>query len=345
MDEEYSSAFSFSPFEGSQRRLLVIYRSIASIVLVFACLLIVAFVSSEEVRMERTGIYTDDQGQSFCDIRIRHRDGDLLASCKVRTAGHTHTGVLNFTPTDEGSELEAIWDCREWQWWENHSYGDEKRPRNVPATSGYEEQGSEIHVTSQYLCDGIKTKLEWIFLPQESKEVLTYDCIITITNDTQNSLIDYAQFFANYTYINKDRSHFYWSKDKTFRTFSSLGGKHLDAYIVEPGSAFERWGKIPHAVRGDGKVADTWHRPVLVGHPSPKGWRHIVFTEPSKTAGLACGMEGVAMDYIAYPGEREFSDGESFSIRVRHHIARMSKEIDVKLIEELWESFEDGLAD
>ncbi len=307
------------------------------------CFLAIAPVSSEEAEMERSGIYTDDQGQSFCDIKIRHKDGDLLAFCKVRTAGHTHTGVVNFTAADENAELEGIWDCREWQWWENHGYGDEMRPRKTPATSGYEEKGSEIHVTSQYLCDGIETKLKWIFSPQESKEILTYDCIITITNRTKSDLIDYAQFFASYTYVNGDRSHFYWSKDKKFETFSSLGGKHLDAYIVAPGSAFEKLGKIPHAVRGDGKVADTWHHPVLVGHPSPKGWRHIVFTEPSRTAGVACGMEGIAMDYIAYPGKREFNDGESFSIRARHHIARMPEEIDVKLIEELWKSFEDGL--
>ncbi len=110
--------------------------------LVFACFLAAVPISSlgnrtdgrytkerlEEAKMERSGIYTDEQGQSFCDIKIRHRNGDLLASCKVRTAGHTHTGVLNFTPADEDSELEGIWDCREWQWWENHGYGDEKRP-------------------------------------------------------------------------------------------------------------------------------------------------------------------------------------------------------------------------
>ena len=54
-------------------------------------------------------------------------------------------------------------------------------------------------------------------------------------------------------------------------------------------------------------------------------------------------MEGVAMDYIAYPGKRKFDDGESFSIRVRHYIARMPEKIDVKLVEELWESFEGGL--
>ena len=119
-------------------------------------------------------------------------------------------------------------------------------------------------------------------------------------------LVEYAQFFACYTETNREKSQFYWSADKGFKSFESLGGKHLDAYIVAPGSTFERLGVIPHALRGGGKVADTWHRPVLVGQPSPKGWRHIVLTEPAVTAGLASGMGGIAMDYIAYPGCRYF---------------------------------------
>jgi len=296
--------------------------------------------------MQCSGIYTDDEGQSFCDVKIRHKNGNLLASCRVRTAGHTHTGIIDFIPADEDLSLVAhAWDCREWQWWENHGYGDEKRPRNAPATSGYKEQESQIYVMSQYLCDGIKTKLEWTFpVVQESEEILTYDCKITIANHTENHLIEYAQFFANYTAINEDRSHFFWSQDKTFETFSSLGGNHLDAYIVASNSMFEEIGKIPHAVRGNGKVADIWHHPVLLSHPSPKGWRHIIFTEPSKTVGLACGMQGIAMDYIAYPGKREFSEDSSFSICVRHHITKMPEAINVSRIEELWESFENYIS-
>ena len=123
------------------------------------------------------------------------------------------------------------------------------------------------------------------------------------------------------------------------RALKSLGGRHLDAYIVDPGSTFERLGLIPHALRGGGKVADTWYQPVLVGHPSPKGWRHIVFTEPVVTAALASGMGGIAMDYIAYPGTEVFKHGESFSIRIRHHIVKMPDSIQVDFIEELWEVF------
>ena len=84
---------------------------------------------------------------------------------------------------------------------------------------------------------------------------------------------------------------------------------------------------------------------MLVGQPSPKGWRHIVLTEPAVTAGLASGMGGIAMDYIAYPGTDTFKQDEPFSIRVRHHIVKMPNSIQEDLVEELWEVFAAELMD
>ena len=84
---------------------------------------------------------------------------------------------------------------------------------------------------------------------------------------------------------------------------------------------------------------------MLVGHPSPKGWRHIVFAEPASTAGLASGMGGIAMDYIAYPGKDIFEQNEIFSIRLRHHIVKMPDSIQVDFIEELWDAFARDLVD
>ncbi len=294
------------------------------------------------------GIYQDTEGISFADVALRHRDGRELASIRVRTAGHTHTGIASFLVADEGFQLvyeDGSWDCREWQWWKDHGRGDEKWPRLVPADSGYKEQKTEISVTSQYTCDNIQTHQEWFFRPQDRGDVLTYDCRQTIENRGPVNLVEYAQFFACYTETNRAKSQFYWSTDKQFKSFESLGGKHLDAYIVAPDSSFERLGLIPHALRGGGKVADTWHQPVLVGQPSPKGWRHIVFTEPAATAGLASGMGGIAMDYIAYPGTNIFKRSESFSIRIRHHIAKMPGSIQTNLVEELWEAFAADLMD
>jgi hypothetical protein len=300
----------------------------------------------EETEVMQKGIYQDSNGQSFCDIDLRHRDGRSLATVRVRTAGHTHTGVASFIVANEGLELVyngGSWDCREWQWWKDHGYNDDKRPRNVPAISGYTERPEGVSVTSRYTCDGIETSQEWMFRDQEHDDILTYDCRHTIRNCRDVDLVEYAQFFACYTEANRDRSGFYWSKDGTFKSFQSVGGHHLDAYIVAPGAGFERRGVIPHAFRGGGRVADTWHHPVLVGHPTPKGSRHIVFTEPTTTAGLASGMGGIAMDYIAYPGCDIFKAGEIFSIRVRHHIVRMPGGIDITLIEQLWGVWVNGL--
>jgi len=292
------------------------------------------------------GLHQDGEGGTFCDLALRHRDGRSLASIRVRTAGHTHTGVASFVVAEEGTELVyngGSWDCREWQWWKDHGRGDQKWPRLVPATSGYEEQESVKRVTSEYTCDGIQTRQEWFFQTQDRDDVLTYDCQHTIRNCGPVDLVEYAQFFACYTAINREKSQFYWSTDKQFKTFESLGGKHLDAYIVALESTFDRLGRIPHALRGGGVVADTWHQPVLVGHPSPKGWRHIVFTEPAMTAGLASGMGGIAMDYIAYPGTEVFVSSEAFSIRIRHHIVRMSDPIQMDFIERLLEAFDADL--
>ena len=47
------------------------------------------------------------------------------------------------------------------------------------------------------------------------------------------------------------------------------------------------------------------------------------------TAGLASGMGGIAMDYIAYPGTEVLESSEAFSIRIRHHIVSMSDPIQM----------------
>lgn len=291
---------------------------------------------------ESGGIYRDEQGQSFCDVGLRHRDGRRLATIKVRTAGHTHTGIASCVIAGDETEFvlaDASWDCREWQWWQDHGYGDEKRPRFVPATSGFAELPDGVRISSAYTCDGIETVQEWWFRTQERDDVLTYDCRQTVTNRLPTALTDYGQFFACYTEPNRDKSQFYWAQDGQFKTFLSLGGRHVDAYIVAPGSAFERSGVIPHALRGGGRVADTWHHPALVGHPTAQGWRHIVFTEPATTAALASGGNGIAMDYTGYPGKRTFAAGETFALHVRHHLAKLPEAIDRDLLEALWRDF------
>jgi hypothetical protein len=159
-----------------------------------------------------TGLYIDDDGQLLCDITLSRPGGRPLAKCTVRAGGHTHTGVSSFAPRNEGVELvldEGAWDCREWQWWENHGYGKEMRPRQVPASGGFKQDDSGVYVMSQYTCDGTRTRLEWTFAPQADDDILTYDCLITIDNVTDRALVEYGQFFACYTETNRDRSQFF----------------------------------------------------------------------------------------------------------------------------------------
>ena len=182
--------------------------------------------------------------------------GGALATIKVRTAGYTHTGIASCVIAGDETEFvleDASWDCREWQWWEDHGYGDEKRPRFVPATSGSAALPDGVRVSSAYMCDGIETVQEWWFRTQERDDLLTYDCRQTVTNRLPAALTDYGQFFACYTEPNRDKSQFYWAQDGQFKTFRSLGGRHVDAYIVAPGAAFERSGVIPSCA--------TWWRP------------------------------------------------------------------------------------
>lgn len=296
---------------------------------------------------ERRGVYRDGQGHSYCDIALRHQEDErLLAAIKVRTAGHTHTGISSFVIVGDETEFvltDTSWDCREWQWWQDHGYGDEKRPRLTPATSGFETEANGVRVTSTYVCDGIETVQEWRFRPQERDDLLTYDCRQTVTNRLPSAVTDYGQFFACYTEPNRAKSQFYWAKDGQLKTFRSLGGRHVDAYIVAPGSVFDQLGVIPNAPRGNGRVADTWHQPVLVGHPTVQGWRHIVLTDPATTAALASGMDGIAMDYTGYPGKQSFESGETFELHVRHHLAKLPDSIEQDQLELLWQDFASDL--
>ena len=158
--------------------------------------------------MKSTGLYIDDDGQLLCDIILAKPAGLPVAKCTVRAAGHTHTGISSFSPCDEGVELvldDGVWDCREWQWWENHGHGEEMRPRHVPASAGFKQDDSGVYVMSQYTCDGTRTRLEWTFAPPIDDDILTYDCLVTIDNLTDRELVEYGQFFACYTESNRSR--------------------------------------------------------------------------------------------------------------------------------------------
>jgi len=307
------------------------------------------------MHVDTTGLYTDPEGQTLCDIALRRPDGEFFAALQVRAAGrtdlgagskHARTGVSSVVMADEGREFvleEAAWDDREWQWWRGHgpyaSYEDAFRPRLAPATAGLAIDQDSVCVTSEYTADGIRTHQTWVFRAPQANDGLSYDCHQTITNTGPTDLLEYGQFFACYTEPNRDRSQFYWANDGQLRTFASIGAKHLDAYIVAPGSTFAHFGHIPHAMRGGGRVADTWRYPVLVGQPTPKAWRHIILCDPRRTAGLASGMTGIAMDYIVYPGGEVLKAGQTFTSVIRHHVLLMPDPIDSNKLAGLWQAF------
>ena len=264
------------------------------------------------------GIYQDSEGISFADIALRHQDGLPLASVRVRTAGHTHTGVASFVVALRGRAGTGAF-TRMGRGIVGSGSGGRTTVAEMKSGPGSYQRlpvtkSKETKSASQVNTHAITSRpTKSGFSKHKTATMYSHtNCRQTIQNCGSVDLVEYAQFFACYTETNREKSQFYWSSDKQFKSFESLGGRHLDAYIVAPGSTFERLGVIPHALRGGGKVADTWYQPALIGHPSPKGWRHIVFTEPAVTAGLASGMGGIAMDYIAYPGREIFERGEVF---------------------------------
>jgi len=77
-----------------------------------------------------------------------------------------------------------------------------------------------------------------------------------------------------------------------------------------------------------------------VGHATDAGWRHVILTERQHTAGISCGMRGVAMDYVLYPGKLSLEPGEKFTTHVRHLIIRSPELPTTSHLEDLWRQFE-----
>ena len=253
------------------------------------------------------------------------------------------------------------WDTREWQWWNGLSFRfiDQMRPRYHSTTFGGVDQSTAgVRVWSRFSCDDIITTQEWFFgdLPDENSAV--YDCLITVRNNRQETLHEYGQFFACYTAWNERRKtpvwnqakqrwtssgtglgHFYWSSAGKLVNYVDEGGTHLDYYVVAKDSSFEKLGHIPHCPRGGGKVRDTWQHPVSVSQPGPGGYRHIVLCEKATTSAVACGMQGIAQDYLICPPGEVFKSGESFQVHVRHLVVSAAPDELAEKLESWWHDF------
>ncbi len=233
------------------------------------------------------------------------------------------------------------WDCREWQMWRGRPHGLEMRPRRTPAESGSIDDDGRMGVWSAYEVDGVRTSQLWDFTDVVVSDTIQYDCLITIENVGTETMVEYSQFFANYTQINGLNGCFFWHTEAGgLVNFLDIFVFHLQAFVVDPSSPFLELNCIPHFPRTEGVINATWRFPLLVGHATDAGWRHVILTERQHTAGISCGMKGVAMDYVLYPGKLSLEPGGKFTTHVRHLIIRSPELPAASHLEDLWRQFE-----
>ena len=218
--------------------------------------------------------------------------GAQRAEVVIDGAGKRHLGVYRFVLADGTDAVEPdtpTWDCREWQWWAGYDGSTEMRPRMVPAACGGDEVDGMARVWSEYRCDGVRTRHEWAVPTVQNPPRLSYDCTITVTNETGAELAEYGQFFACYTSLNRPAGRWptretaigcrFWDASGGLVNFLDIGGYHIDRLIVAPDSPFLPLGKVPHCPRGNGRVGGSWTHPALVSHPAPGGERHVILFE------------------------------------------------------------------
>ena len=312
------------------------------------------------------------EGRDLVVVTWKTQSGKEAGQVFVPVTGKGRTGPVSVVLASIGGNLSipytagsipnyAEWDTREFQWWKGlpFEFFNAKRPRFHSNTVGGVDEGpGGVRVWSQFICDGVRTTQEWFFNDLERENVGIYDCLITVRNDRKETLPEYGQFFACYTawnYIAKppvwDESsrkwspdgegigHFYWSSGGKPVNYLDRGGTHLDFYVVRTASPFEKLGHIPHCPRGGGKVGDTWTHPVSVSQPGPGGYRHVVLCEEGPLSALACGMRGIAQDYLIYPPSGDFNPGEAFRVHIRHLLAKAAPDELPEMFEKWWGEF------
>jgi hypothetical protein len=295
--------------------------------------------------MNSTCTRADQDDQVIYRLDLRTLDNAPAGSVSVRVGGHTHTGISSVTIAGDDTNLvyrTAAWDCREWQWWDGHPYGDEMRPRLSPAEGGVEQADDLLRIWCRYQTDGVATFQEWFFRDQPRADSLVYDCLQTVKNVSDQPLREYGQFFASYTQVNEDKGHWFWDAGGALVNYVSIGADHLNRYITGPNKPYKTVGRIPHCPRGDGLVSGAWLHPVSVSHPSPAGYRHVMLCEPRTTAAITMGMSGIAMDYIIHPPtpDQTLFPAATFTTHIRHIIRRLPEAQETQALQQLWDDFE-----
>jgi len=242
-----------------------------------------------------------------------------------------------------GGDDSRVWDYREWQWWKGHPWGDSCRPRYW-TTAEFSDTPNNLKI--HFEIDGFDCEQKFLLPKIVDKLRPHWDLVTTIRNISGDDVEEYGQFFACYTNINKSDSFWFWDAGNRLSRFSDYSVEHLDGYVVHPEAYYASSGAIPHCPRGDGKIVARWHRPMVISHPSPAGWRSIIMVESKYAAGLAQGIQGAAMDYIVFPGpsKKAFEDQTEFAVHVRHQLIKSSELPSTATLEQLWQEFESSHA-
>jgi len=267
--------------------------------------------------------------------------GEPVVEISFDPRGMSHVRTIDESaPTwVRGNGDSSAWDYREWQWWKGHPWGDSCRPRYWTTA---EFSAGEKQIDVRFEIDGFDC-VQKFFLPLTVDSASPHwDVVVSIRNVSGADVEEYGQFFACYTRFNDPNSCWFWEAGNRLTRFAEHGVEHLDGYVVHPNAYFAERGAIPHCPRGGGKIVSKWHRPVLISHPSPAGWRSVILIEAKYAAGLAQGIRGAAMDYIVFPGPavQTFEDQTSFAVHVRHHLIKSPELPTTDALEQLWSSFE-----
>ncbi len=247
----------------------------------------------------------------------------------------------------------SAWDYTEWHWWKGHpfdfqaghdklAYWESFRPRFWGSPQVYAERLRQGYLRINFESDGFQFIQDYLLPGQAKPGVGYWDMMFTATNSTGKQIEEYGHFFACYTSINGERSHWFWDAGGELVLWKDREAGHLNGYVSSAEAYFQSSGKIPHCPRGKGRIIGAWRHPVLVSHASPEGWRSVILLDPDTTGGIACGMQGVAMDFIFYPGHRErvFQPGSSFTANMRHLMVKSPGLPSRAQLEGWWSQFQ-----
>ena len=298
-----------------------------------------------------------DEVSTLYPVTLNSEDG-----APVLNIAFSSRGVQKLT-TFEEPDLDWVypggrsaWDYREWHWWKGHpfdfeargldnpAYWQSFRPRHWGNPRVDAERLRQGYLGIDFETDGFYFSQDYLLPAQVEAGSVYWDMVFTATNSTGTQIEEYGHFFACYTSVNSNKSYWFWDGGGELVLWKDRGASHLNAYVTSSQAYFRPGGRIPHCPRGEGRIVGTWHHPVLVSHASPGGWRSVILLDQDTTGAIACGMQGVAMDFIFYPGHRQriFQSGSSFSSHLRHLLVKSPDLPSLQQLEEWWRQFRES---